>query len=160
MGEQRAAAAASRSGRYWFSVDETMGELAPRLGLEKQLYRGLRPEALALLMYLAQRVHEYGGATAPLAVTSTVRDDGYQALLRKENSEATSGYSLHTTGYAFDIRRRYESTAQARAFQFMLDDLAARGLIAWVREPAAIHITVSTEADALVPYFLELRGGA
>jgi len=145
--------------RYWFGVDETMGELAPRLGLEKQLYRGLRPEALALLMYLAQRVHEYGGATAPLVVTSTVRDDPYQALLREENSEATSDYSLHTTGYAFDIRRRYESTAQARAFQFMLDDLAARGLIAWVREPAAIHVTVSTEADALVPYFLESRGG-
>lgn len=41
----------------------------------------------------------------------------------------------------------------------MLDDLTARGLIAWVREPAAIHITVSSEADSLVPYFLEPRGG-
>jgi hypothetical protein len=38
-----------------------------------------------------------------------------------------------------------------RAFQFMLDDLFARGLIAWVREPAAIHVTVSSDAEVLVP---------
>ena len=145
--------------RYWFAVDETMGELAPRLGLEKQLYRGLRPEALALLLYLADRVHEYGRTTQPLEVTSSVRDEPYQQLLREKNTEATSGYSLHTTGYAFDIRRRYESAALARAFQFVLDNLTARGLIAWVREPAAIHVTVSIDAEVLVPYFLEDSDG-
>jgi hypothetical protein len=142
-------------GRYWFAVDDTMGELAPKLGLEKSLYRGLRPEALALLLYLADRVHEYGMAMQPLDVTSTVRDEAYQAMLRAGNPEATPGYSLHTTGYSFDIRRRYESAAQARAFQFMLDDLTARGLIAWVREPAAIHVTVASDAAGLVPAMLE-----
>ena len=79
----------------------------------------------------------------PLEVTSAVRDDAYQQLLRDGNPEATHGYSLHTTGYAFDVRRRYESGAQAQAFQFLLDDLTARGLIAWIREPAAIHVTVA-----------------
>jgi hypothetical protein len=88
-------------------------------------------------------------------VTSTVRDELYQQRLRAGNPEATHGYSLHTTGYAFDIRRRYESGEQAQAFQFLLDDLTARNLIAWIREPAAIHVAVSAEAEELVPVLLE-----
>lgn len=141
--------------RLWFALDPTMGELAPRLAEPKELYRGLRAEALALLVYLAARVHELGGASQPLEVTSAVRDDEYQNLLRRDNPEATANYSLHTTGFAFDVRRHYQSSAQARAFQFELDDLTARGLIAWVREPAAIHITVASDAEALVAAMLE-----
>jgi Family of unknown function (DUF5715) len=145
-------------GRLGFAVDASMGELATRLGRSQELYRGLRPEALALLVYLGTRVQALGGASQPLQVTSSVRDDEYQGLLRATNPEATHRYSLHTTGYAFDIRRRYESGAQAQAFQFVLDDLTARGLIAWVREPAAIHVTVSADADALVHELLERAG--
>lgn len=141
--------------RLRFRVDRTMGELAPRLGQARELYRGLRAAALATLVYIARRVHEISGATQPLAVTSAVRDDTYQRLLRAENDEATSGYSLHTTGYAFDIRRRYESGDQAQAFQFVLDRLTAHGLIAWAREPAAIHVTVAKEAEPLVEALLE-----
>ena len=95
-------------------------------------------------------VQEISGATRPLRVTSAVRDGEYQDLLRRGNPEAAHEYSLHTTGYAFDIRRRYESGAQAQAFQFLLDDLTARNLIAWIREPGAIHVTVSGEAEELV----------
>jgi hypothetical protein len=146
-------------GRFWFTVDASMGELAPRLDQSTDLYRGLRPEALALLTYMAERVHQLSGASKPLEVTSTVRDDAYQRLLRTGNPEATAGYSLHTTGFAFDIRRRYESPAQASALQFMLDSLRTRGLIAWVREPSAIHVTVASAADALVPVMLEQRAG-
>jgi soluble lytic murein transglycosylase-like protein len=144
--------------RLGFAIDPTLGELAGRLGRDRSLYRGLRAEALALLVYLADRVHRLSGATRPLQVTSAVRDDEYQGLLRAGNPEATPGYSLHTTGYAFDVRRRYESPAQARAFQFELDTLTARGLIAWVREPAAIHITVSSDAEPLVDALLEPAG--
>ncbi|HEV2813673.1 MAG TPA: hypothetical protein VGW10_10505, partial [Solirubrobacteraceae bacterium] len=57
---------------------------------------------------------------------------------------------LHTTGWAFDIRREYASARQARAFQFLLDRLTALDLIAWVREPAAIHVTVGGDAKALL----------
>lgn len=142
-------------GLLWFSVDPTMGELAPRLGRPKTLYHGLRAEALALLVYLGARVHALSGATQPLEITSAVRDDEYQSLLKTGNPEAAAGYSLHTTGFALDVRRRYESAAQARAFQFELDNLTARGLIAWVREPAAIHITVSSEAEDLVAAMLQ-----
>jgi hypothetical protein len=49
------------------------------------------------------------------------------------------------------VRRRYRSREQAAAFQYMLDRLQSLNLIAWVREPQAIHITVSGEATALVP---------
>lgn len=141
--------------RLWFAIDPTLGELAPRLGQPKSLYRGLRAEALAVLVYLAQRVHVLSGATRPLQITSAVRDDEYQALLRGGNPEATRGYSLHTTGFSFDVRRRYQSREQARAFQFELNTLTARGLITWVREPAAIHITVSSDAAGLVDALLE-----
>jgi Transglycosylase SLT domain len=141
--------------RLGFAIDPTLGELAGRLGRPRSLYRGLRAESLALLIYLADRVRRLSGASRPLRVTSAVRDDEYQDLLRAGNPEATQGYSLHTTGYAFDIRRRYESSAQARAFQFELDNLTARGLIAWVREPAAIHVTVSSSAAPLVGELLE-----
>jgi hypothetical protein len=80
-----------------------------------------------------------------------VRDERYQRLLVRRNREATRNYSLHTTGWAFDVLRRYQSRRQALAFQFVLDRLTALNLIAWVREPAAIHVTVSSDAAALTP---------
>jgi soluble lytic murein transglycosylase-like protein len=141
--------------RLGFAIDPGMGELAARLGQPRELYRGLRAESLALLVYMARRVKELSGAKQPLRVTSTLRDEEYQGLLRNDNPEAAHGYSLHTTGYAFDVARRYESGRQAQAFQFLLDDLTARGLIAWIREQAAIHITVAGEAEELVPLVLE-----
>jgi hypothetical protein len=134
------------------SIDKQMGELAGRLGQRRSIYRALRPEALALLAYAGTGVEAISGQ-APLIVTSTVRDRSYQRLLRGSNGEATRGYSLHTTGYAFDVLRSYRSRRQAQAFQFWLDRLQAMNLIAWVREPSAIHVTVSADARQLVPYF-------
>jgi hypothetical protein len=136
-------------------IDPGMGERARRLGERPALYQGLRPEALALLLYIADRVHSLSGATAPLTVSSSVRDDSYQRLLTVSNPEATRNYSLHTTGDAFDVLRRYSSAAEAGAFQYELERLQARNLIAWVREPGAIHITVSSDARLLVPAMLE-----
>ena len=80
-------------------------------------------------------------------MTSTVRDIRYQRVLAARNIEATRNYSLHTTGWAFDIPRTYRSRAQALAFQFMLDRLTALNMIAWVREPGAIHVTVAAPAS-------------
>ena len=130
--------------------DRAMGELAGRLEVGRELYRGLRPEAYALALYMARLARDAGGGDAPLTVTSTVRDESYQALLAKGNPEATGNYSLHTTGFAFDVLRRYSGDRQAVAFQFALDRLQALNLIAWVREPAAIHVTVSGDARMLV----------
>ena len=126
-------------------VDPQMGELADRLDAEPQLYRGLAPKAYELAVYLAAGVRDVSGTRASLIVTSTVRDERYQQLRERDNPFATREYSLHTTGYAFDVRRRYASRRQAVAFQYMLDRLESLNLIAWVREPGAIHITASGE---------------
>jgi uncharacterized protein DUF5715 len=136
----------ARSRRLGFVADRGMGRLARLLGERRRLYRGLRPGARALLVYLAAGVRAISRARSPLVVTSTVRDRAYQRLLVARNREATRRYSLHTTGWAFDVSRRYASRRQALAFQFMLDRLAALNLVAWVREPAAIHVTVSGRA--------------
>jgi hypothetical protein len=136
-------------GRLGLRISPDMGELAGRLGQEPELYRALRPAALATLLYTGAGVEAIAGP-GPVTVTSTVRDRRYQRLLVDVNVEATRSYSLHTTGWSFDIRRRYHSAAHARAFQFLLDRLQAHDLIAWVREPGAIHVTVSERAEVLL----------
>ncbi len=131
-------------------LDRQAGELAKRLDAEPRLYRGLRPEAYELAVYLAAGVRAVSGTNASLTVTSTVRDLDYQRLLVRDNAFATREYSLHTTGFAFDVRRDYASRSQAVAFQYMLDRLQSLNLIAWVREPGAIHVTVSSEGGQLI----------
>jgi hypothetical protein len=131
-------------------ADRRMGELAPKLGQPRSLYAGLRPEALATALYIGAQVRALSGTT-PLLVTSTVRDEAYQKRLVARNREATRNYSLHTTGWAFDVARRYRSKVQARAFQFVLDRLQVLDAIAWVREPDAIHVTAAPEGKALLP---------
>jgi hypothetical protein len=126
--------------------DSRMGELAGRVGADAGLYRGLRPDALKMARYIGTRVRELSGGAAPLIVTSTVRDAEYQRALARRNTEATRRYSLHTTGWAFDVERRYVSRRQAVAFQFVLDRLQVLGAIAWAREPAAIHVTAGPDA--------------
>jgi Transglycosylase SLT domain len=101
-------------------------------------YRGLRPEAYDLAVYLAAGVRDVSGSRASLTVTETVRD------------LETGGDSLHATGFSFDVRRDYASEGQAVAFQYMLDRLQSLNLIAWVRDPDVIHITASSEAGELV----------
>ena len=131
--------------------DRRMGELARRIDQPPELYRGLRRSALAMALYIGAQVRALSGGQAPLTVTSTVRDGSYQAVLADRNVEATRRYSLHTTGWAFDVLRDYRSRRQALAFQFVLDRLRSLNAIAWVREPRAIHITVSRDAEALLP---------
>lgn len=123
-------------------IDPRIGELAGRVHQPPALYRALRPEALRILLYLGAATEQLGG-TEPLVLTSTVRDEAYQRVLSGANIQATHAYSLHTTGFAFDIARDYRSREQAMAFQFALDRLTALGVIAWLREPGAIHVTVA-----------------
>jgi hypothetical protein len=137
--------------------DPSMGQLAGALGVPRGLYRGLRPEALAMALYIGAQVRAYAQGDSPLLVTSTVRDEEYQRLLVSRNREATRRFSLHTTGWAFDVARSYRSGRQALAFQFVLDRLQVLNAIAWVREPDAIHITVSRDAEALVPLLERLE---
>jgi hypothetical protein len=138
---------------------QSMGELAGRIGAVPGLYRGLRPEALAAALYIGAQTRAYAAGDAPLVVTSTVRDEEYQSRLVRGNREATRNYSLHTTGWAFDIARDYRSRRQALAFQFVLDRLQTLNAIAWVREPRAIHITAAGGEEGLLPLLERLDDG-
>jgi hypothetical protein len=121
------------------SYDPAMGTGASKVGAPRRLYRGLTPVAVKLLIELAARVRTLSHENAPLRVQSTVSDARYQSSRGLQDSIAT-------TGYTFTIERRYRNNAQAEAFQAVLDRLQSLNLIAWVRDPSTIEITVAADA--------------
>ena len=134
-------------------VAPAMGALADSLGRKPDLYRGLRAEALApapLPRRPRARLQRRAGADRE----HDVLDDAYRQKLPPGDPNAGTGYALETTGWAFDIRRDYSAPAQAAAFQYELERLQARNLIAWSRTPHTIHVTVSAAAASLVPVLL------
>jgi soluble lytic murein transglycosylase-like protein len=139
--------------RLAYRPGRRMGSLAPRLDQPRILYRGLRTEALATLLYLAKEYRRIAGEfpkrMGTLRVTSTVRDLPYQELLVRTNIQATSEFSLHTTGFAIDIAK---PPAEA-SLRFLLERLQAWNAIAWVEEPGAFHLTVGPEAEAFLPIY-------
>jgi hypothetical protein len=146
------------------TIDRAMGELAPRLDQPKRRYRALRPGALAGLLTIGATVRALNGDETPatrLTVTSTVRDRDYQAMLGAENVQATRALSQHTTGWAMDISRTYPRGYTAELFQWTLTRLQALNLIAWVREPTAIHLTFnSSAAKELAPVLRQAGVGS
>jgi hypothetical protein len=132
-----------------YRVSNEMGELAPRLDEEPSLYRGLRPEALGTVVQIAENVRQITGRQTMLTLTSSVRDSAYQDLLRASNSQAADEYSLHTTGYSFDIARDLPKRGE-EALVAALERLRALNLLDWVYEPGAIHVTVGPDAEALL----------
>ncbi len=134
----------SNPGALGLAYDPTMGSLARRFGQPVALYRGLRAPALDLLIELAARVRTLSGVSAPLRVMSTVADRQYLNLLPLPPAPLTS------TGYSFAIQRRYASRRQADALQAMLDELQALDLIAWVRAPQTIEVTVAADAGRVI----------
>jgi hypothetical protein len=133
-----------------FAVAPAAAAQAQQLGRDPRLYSALRPDAVAVLYYIADRVYAIGRVKNPLLVATTVRDREYELALARRHL-APGGYSLYTTGYSFDIARRYASQAQAHAFQTVLSRLQALDVIAWERRPDVIHITVSDPAKLLSP---------
>jgi hypothetical protein len=122
--------------------EQTLGSLARRAGGVPALYRGLRAPALDLLVELAERVRTICHC-APLQVAGAVTDRRYEQLVG-------DGDAAPTTGYTFQIARRYVSAAQAVAFQAMLDRLQALNLIAWIRTPDRIEVTVASDASTVI----------
>lgn len=141
------------------AVSPAMGELAPKLKAHKSQYRSLRRGTLAALVTVGAAVKTLTGKGTYLTATSSARDEQYQKLLQAETVQATKAYSLHTSGWAVDIARDYKSGKQARMFQFVLTRMQALGLITWVREPEAIHITASADAEGRLGPLLEVANG-
>jgi hypothetical protein len=122
-------------------ISPTIGTLARTVGAPAALYRGLRPVALRLLIALAARVRSLSGGAAPLSLVGAASDARYQRA-------TADPFSAATTGYSFQILRRYVDFAQAAAFQAMLDRLQSLNVIAWAREPTVIDVTVAGDAGA------------
>jgi hypothetical protein len=93
----------------------------------------------------------------PLRLTSAVRDDRYQRFLTEMNPVGTKAYSLHTSGYAFDILRSFTTGTQKRAFFRVLQRLQAVNAIAYIPELAAMHVAVASDAPAMVALLLRLQ---
>ncbi|MFL5823695.1 MAG: transglycosylase SLT domain-containing protein [Solirubrobacteraceae bacterium] len=121
-----------------------LGATAHRFGFPAALYRGLRPEARAVLIWLASRVKALSG-TAPLTLTSAVADDRLEQFFGYSDPPAAAGWS-------FTIRRHYVDGRQAAAFQAVLDRLQALNLIAWQRFPSEIEITVAGDAASILAH--------
>ena len=134
--------------RLAFRPGRKMGSLARRLDQPRILYRGLRPEALATLLYIAKEYRRIADR-GTLRVTSTVRDLPYQELLVQTNIQATPEFSLHTTGFAIDIAKPRDEPV----LRFVLERLQALNAIAWVEEPGAFHLTVGPEAAPFLPIY-------
>ena len=134
--------------RTHIALGPSFAHEAHKLGRSRRLYRGLRPQALDVLLYIGGRVHEVSGARKPLILTSAVRDNRYQRVLMNVNENAAPSYSIHTTGYAFDIARTYASERRAAAFQFVLDRLQSVAAIAYIKEAWAIHVAVASDAGS------------
>lgn len=81
----------------------------------------LRPAALAVLEGLASRYQSE--FQRPLPVTSLVRTEEYQRLLRESGNPNAGDFSVepHTTGFAFDVYYRFMS---AREQEFVMGEIA------------------------------------
>ena len=84
---------------------------------------------------------------APAQVTRATYDEEAASSLTPHDPGAAAHAGVHATGFAFDVRRRYGSGAQAAAFEWTLERLEALGLIAWTRGKSVIHVVVSPRAD-------------
>jgi hypothetical protein len=123
----------------------------------RALFRGLRPESLATLLYVPKEMRRNAGGSH-LRVTSTVRDLKYQRALIGVNSQATRAFSLHTTGFAVDVSRNFRNRREERAFIAVLERLRAHDVLDFVYEPAAIHFTVGPEGKRMLPLLDRLIG--
>jgi hypothetical protein len=127
----------------------------PRMGAgarDPALYRGLRPQALGVALYLGAQVRALtGGGT--LTLRASVRDAAAAAPVGEQPAPS----ALHATGWAFDVERRYDPPAQAQALQFALDRLSVLGAIAWERQGRVIHVTAGPEGE-LLPLVARLEG--
>ncbi len=120
------------------AYDGSLGAGARAVSAPRSLYRGLRPIALHELEVMADRIRALSHA-APLRVAATVQDGAYQR-------RAGIAKPLATTGWQFQIARRYRSGAQAAAFQQLLDRLQSLDLIAWAPDGPVIDVTVASDA--------------
>jgi Transglycosylase SLT domain len=123
------------------AYDASIGSQADHVGAPRSLYEGLNPVAIKLLIRMAAAVRTLSGGQAPLRVASAVVD--------AKHLSAQGAYDpMAQTGFGFQIARRYRSSAQAGAFQAVLDRLQSLNLIAWAPVGSVIEITAAAAAGS------------
>jgi hypothetical protein len=130
-----------------FTIDPQLQRVLAPLTDDPSDYLALRARAARFLAFLSAKVYELSGEERPLALARAAYDEEAATKLTPHDPGTAADADMHATGFAFDIRRRYGSGAQAAAFQWTLERLEALGLIAWTRGRSVIHIVVSPRAD-------------
>jgi hypothetical protein len=135
-----------------------------REALKIAMLSSLRPAALKILEEVAAAYHKQ--FDRPLPVSSLVRPEEYQHVLRRSNRAATTIETPpHSTGLAFDIDYRYMSIPEQN---FVMNDLARLkrdGRVEVLRERAAnFHVFAFIDgvrpSDDLVMASLDEVGGS
>ena len=107
-----------------------------RQALRVTMLSSLRPAALRILEEVAAAYH--GRFNRPLPVSSLVRPEQYQRVLRRVNRNAVLiDTPPHSTGLAFDIDYRYMSAAEQTFLMAELARLKLAGRIEAIRERSA-----------------------
>jgi len=141
-----------------FDLDTSAGREAMKLSM----LRSIRPETFKVLEEIA--AHYHTAFDRPLPVSSLVRPEQYQHVLRRVNRAATMiDTPPHSTGLAFDIDYRYMSVSEQNFVMNELARLKDEGRIEVLRERNAnYHVFVFLDgtrpSDALVVASLEEVG--
>jgi hypothetical protein len=111
-----------------------------RQALKIAMLSSLRPAALKILEEVASAYHRE--FDRPLLISSLVRPEEYQHVLRRYNRAAVIiDTPPHSTGLAFDIDYRYMTTAEQNFVMNELARLKREGRVEVLRERAAnIHV--------------------
>ena len=141
-----------------FNLDDA----ADRQVFKVNLLSALRPQALTMLEEIAEAYHDK--FARPLPVSSLVRPEQYQHVLRRYNRYAVLiDTPPHSTGLAFDIDYRYLSGAEQNFLMSELARLKDEGRIEVIRERGAnYHVFVFLNgrrpSDELITASLEDAG--
>jgi len=143
-----------------FNLDDS----SDRQALKIYLLSSLRPEGLKILEEVAKRYHDK--FDRPLPVSSLVRPEQYQHLLRRFNRYAVLiDTPPHSTGLAFDIDYRYMSGAEQNFLMTELARMKDEGRIEVIRERGANYhvfafIDGQRPSNELITASLEDAGGS
>ena len=130
-----------------------------RLALKLNMLSSLRPEALKILEQVAAVYHQQYGR--PLPVSSLVRPEQYQHVLRRVNRNAVLIETPpHSTGLAFDIDYRFMSAGEQTFLMAELARIKGEGRIEVIRERNANYhvfafINGTRPSDDLITASLE-----
>jgi len=143
-----------------FNLDDS----TDREALKVYLLSSLRPEGLKILEEIAKRYHDK--FDRPLPVSSLVRPEQYQHVLRRFNRYAVLiDTPPHSTGLAFDIDYRYMSGAEQNFLMTELARMKDEGRIEVLRERGANYhvfafIDGQRPSDDLITASLVDAGGS